>query len=157
MEKPKTKTLDLSDLIYNTLSTAKVPEAVQTTLALPGHPVFVDIDPEQMRMALKNIVQNAVQAMKGAGALSVSAGATTSGEATISIADTGPGVSPEHVEKVFEPLFSTKTHGIGFGLSIAKMIVENHGGTIRAESAPDGGACFIIKLSRTSKYMEGQR
>ncbi len=44
------------------------------------------------------------------------------------------------------PLFSTKTHGIGFGLSIARMIVENHGGTIRAESPVDGGTRFVIAL-----------
>ena len=60
------------------------------------------------------------------------------------IADTGPGIPPDQLEKVFEPLFSTKTYG--FGLSITKMIIENHGGTITAESNPGTGAVFAITL-----------
>ena len=64
---------------------------------------------------------------------------------------TGPGIAPEHIERIFEPLFSTKTHGIGFGLSITKMIVENHGGTIRVESEAGSETVFFISLQTAAQ------
>ncbi len=67
------------------------------------------------------------------------------------MADTGTGIAPELMEKIFDPLFSTKVHGIGFGLSITKMIMENHGGTIRAEDAPGRGAAFVVTLPMSGK------
>ena len=149
MEKPRASPTALADLIGGVLSTANMPDSVETVLALPDQPMIVHIEPEQMRMALKNIVQNAVQAMEGSGTLTISGDLPASGEATIAITDTGPGIAPEQMEKVFEPLFSTKTHGIGFGLSITKMIVENHGGTIQAEAPAEGGARFVITLPQT--------
>ncbi len=151
MEKPKAEPAALADLISSVIGCSKLPEAVKTVLDQPGQPVFVDIDPEQMRIALKNIVQNAVQAMDGSGTLAISTGVSASGEAKIAITDSGPGIAPEQTEKVFEPLFSTKTHGIGFGLSITKMIVENQGGTIRAESPAHGGARFVLTLPISGK------
>ena len=149
MEKPKVEPAALADLISGAIGASKLPEAVKTVLDLPDPPVFVDIDPEQMRMALKNIIQNAAQAMEGSGTLAISAGVSASGEAAIAITDTGPGIAPEQMEKVFEPLFSTKTHGIGFGLSIVRMIVEKHGGSIRAEAPAEGGARFVITIPQT--------
>lgn len=146
MEKPKTKRTDLTDFLSESLRTVKIPPTVETTLDLPQPSIFVDIDPEQIRMALKNIITNAVQAMDGSGALTIAARPSPAGGVEMSVTDTGPGIAPDHIEKVFEPLFSTKTHGIGFGLSIVRMIVENHGGTIRAEAPADGGACFVITL-----------
>ncbi len=97
-------------------------------------------------MALKNILHNAVQAMEGDGNLTVSVRPGDEDQIEIAISDTGPGIPPENLETIFQPLFSTKVHGIGFGLSIARMIVENHGGSIRAESPTDGGARFVITL-----------
>jgi PAS domain S-box-containing protein len=144
MEPPKTERIDLADWLIETLSDAAIPDSVEVALDLPDEKVFVDIDAEQMRMALKNVVKNAVQAMDGSGRLTIATRQPTAGDIGISVTDTGPGITPENLEKVFEPLFSTKTHGIGFGLSITKMIVENHGGTIRAESPPDGGVRFVM-------------
>jgi two-component system sensor kinase FixL len=151
MEKPRTENLDIAELISDAVSTAQIPDAVGTRLDLPGTPLFADVDAEQIRMALKNILQNAVQAMDGSGALSIVAAPAASGVVEISITDTGPGIPAGHLEKVFEPLFSTKTHGIGFGLSITKMIIENHGGTVHAESPLDGGARFVLTLPASGK------
>ncbi|MBW7942009.1 MAG: ATP-binding protein, partial [Candidatus Kuenenia stuttgartiensis] len=67
----------------------------------------------------------------------------------IRIQDTGPGIMPEDRERIFEPLFSTKTTGIGFGLTICKMIIERHGGTITVESEKGKGAAFILQLPVT--------
>ncbi len=149
MEKPRTVETDLMALVSETLKSANVPAAVEARTDPPDGPLWGDVDAEQIRMALKNIIKNAVQAMNGSGALTIAARPSDAGEVELSVTDTGPGIAPEHIEKVFEPLFSTKTHGIGFGLSIARMIVENHGGTIRAESPPDGGARFVVTLTQT--------
>lgn len=146
MEKPKAEKTDLTDLVSETLRSAKIPAAVKVGLNLPDRSPLITVEAEQIRMALKNIIKNAVQAMNGKGKLTISAQYAKSGRIELTVSDTGPGIAYEHIEKVFEPLFSTKTHGIGFGLSITKMIVENHGGTVRAESEPGSGAVFVLNL-----------
>ncbi len=145
MEKPKTEKHHLADVVAESLGGSEIPETVGVHLSFPETDVFVHADPEQIRMALKNIIRNAVQAMDGAGKLTIAIH-PADGAVELRIADSGPGIPPQNLDKVFDPLFSTKTHGIGFGLSITKMIVENHNGAIRAESTPDGGARFIITL-----------
>jgi polar amino acid transport system substrate-binding protein len=84
--------------------------------------------------------------MDGKGTLTVTVGRTADGQAEVSFADTGSGIATEDLEKVFQPLFSRKAKGIGFGLSIAKMVVDRHGGTIEAKSEPGKGANIIIQL-----------
>jgi signal transduction histidine kinase len=66
----------------------------------------------------------------------------------LSFADTGPGIPPEIVDKIFEPFFTTKRpgEGTGLGLSVAYGIVQQHGGIIRAENSPVGGAVFVVQL-----------
>jgi len=158
MEKPRTEKVNLTDLISETLDSAKIPDTVKVVLNLPDKRIFVAVETEQMRMALKNIIKNAVQAMNETGKLTLTAQPAESGQIgqiELSVADTGPGIPREHLEKVFEPLFSTKTHGIGFGLSITKMIIENHGGTMRAESDPGTGATFTITLPMAEKKEQG--
>lgn len=145
MDKPKTEAHDLSRLVSRILAESRVPDGVAATLNAPEAEVFVEVDPEQIRMVLENIILNGVQAMDGAGELTATI-RRKAGAVELRIADSGPGISPENLARVFDPLFSTKTHGIGFGLSLAKMIVESHGGTIRAGSEPGSGAVFIITL-----------
>jgi len=84
--------------------------------------------------------------MEGEGTLSVAVRRPTRGQAEVSFADTGPGISPENLEKVFQPLFTTKTKGFGFGLATAKIIVEKHGGTVDVRSEPGKGTVFSIRL-----------
>ena len=64
------------------------------------------------------------------------------------VADTGPGVRPEHAKRIFEPFFTTKPEGqgTGLGLSICYQIAEEHGGTIRLEPSDERGACFVLEL-----------
>jgi len=149
MEKPRTRSHAVRRLIPDILRAAKIPETVGVETVYPSDERYVGADADQIRMAIKNIFHNAVQAMQGDGNLTISVRPGDEGQVEIAISDTGPGVPPENLEKIFQPLFSTKVHGIGFGLSIARMIVENHGGTIRAESPADGGARFVITLPQT--------
>ena len=97
-------------------------------------------------MAFKNIVNNAVEAMDGRGTLTATVHKTADGQAKVSFVDTGPGIAAENLDRVFQPLFSTKAKGIGFGLSIARMVIDRHGGTIEAKSEPGKGANIIIRL-----------
>ncbi len=70
------------------------------------------------------------------------------GRVEISVEDTGVGIAPEHLERIFEPLFTTKSKGIGLGLSLAKRLAEANDGTIRAESAVGRGTRFLVEIGR---------
>ena len=145
-KEPNLDKLDLRTIASGVTSPDKVPPTVQVIHNLPEQEVEVHADLQQLRMAFRNIVENAVQAMNGKGTLTTSVRTTPDGQAEVSFSDTGPGISPENLERIFEPLFSTKAKGIGFGLSIAKMVVDKHGGTIQAKSEQGKGATFIIRL-----------
>lgn len=146
MEKPKTRAHSVSRLISAVLDAVRVPAAVRIAESYPDHEIFVDVDAEQIRMVFQNILQNAVQAMNGSGTIAVTAQPSGTDRVGIVISDTGPGIPPENLQKIFQPLFTTKVHGIGFGLSIARMIIEKHGGDMHAESSPGEGAAFTIVL-----------
>jgi len=70
------------------------------------------------------------------------------GRIEISVEDTGVGIAPEHLERIFEPLFTTKSKGIGLGLSLAKRLAEANDGTIRVESIAGSGARFLLELGQ---------
>jgi two-component system, NtrC family, sensor kinase len=99
-----------------------------------------------------NLLVNALQAMKHEGRVVVET-STAAGLATLRVSDDGPGVPPEIVGRIFEPFFTTKPEGqgTGLGLSICYRIAEEHGGTIRYEPAPWGGACFVLEIPATPR------
>ena len=146
MKTPDAERYDLIALVSESLDSGKIPDTVALDRNFPDTEFPVKAEREQIRMALKNIIKNGVEAMNGAGNLSVTIRKTANKQTELIFQDTGAGVQSEDIEKIFQPLFSRKTTGIGFGLSLAKMIIENHGGTIAVESEPGKGAAFIITL-----------
>ena len=146
MKKPLMSKEKLSDIVSSSITSTKIPETIKVKKNFPKKEVIVNAESEQCRMAFKNIIINAVEAMKGKGKLTITIRDNKEKRSEVSFKDTGSGISPVDIEKVFQPLFSTKAKGIGFGLSIAKMIIENHKGTIRAESKEGKGAEFIVSL-----------
>ena len=106
-------------------------------------------DPEALRRALANLIDNAAEAMQD-GLLRVLSVETGPGErrgmAEIVVADTGPGITDDMRARLFLPWFSTRQRGTGLGLSIVAKIVQDHGGSIRAENNLPAGARFIIDL-----------
>lgn len=96
-------------------------------------------------MAVGNILKNGVEAMPGGGTLTVNV-RKAGNQAEVSVKDTGPGIPPETFGRLFEPLFTTKQGGVGFGLALAKTVVEKHHGRIVAKSEPGKGATFVIYL-----------
>jgi signal transduction histidine kinase len=101
----------------------------------------------QMDQVFLNLLANAAQAIAGPGAITIET-RRDGPAAVIGIADTGPGIPPEIMGRLFDPFFTTKPvgEGTGLGLSISYEIVKKHGGEIRAESPPDGGAIFIVRI-----------
>jgi signal transduction histidine kinase len=106
----------------------------------------VEIDSDRMSQVIHNIISNARDAMPEGGQLTIST-STKNGQAEIRFSDTGLGIPPELMDRIFEPFVSHgKKKGAGLGLSIARRIVEEHGGKIRAETRSPGGAVFVIQL-----------
>ncbi len=105
-------------------------------------------DPEALKRALSNLIDNAAEAMQGAlyRELRVSSAMLDSGLVELAIADTGSGLTDEMRERLFLPYFSTKQRGTGLGLAISAKIIQEVGGTIRAESNIPTGARFILEL-----------
>jgi signal transduction histidine kinase len=105
-------------------------------------------DPESMKRALGNLVDNAVEAMQGSllREMRVQTSLLESGMVELTVADTGSGLTDELRERLFLPYFSTKQRGTGLGLAIAAKIIQEHGGTIRAEQNEPVGAKFIVEL-----------
>lgn len=108
-------------------------------------------DPEFLRSVFNNLFINAVQAMgTGGGNLNVRISPDESKSfVNIEVSDTGGGIPPENLAKIFEPYFSTKETGTGLGLAIVQKIVETHNGTIEAESKTGEGSKFTVKLPKS--------
>jgi signal transduction histidine kinase len=103
----------------------------------------------QLQQVFMNLVINAIEAMKRtdrARVLRVRSDTDASGHVITTVQDTGPGITPENQSRIFEAFFTTKSTGTGLGLSICKSIVEAHGGTLTAASAPEQGTIFTIVL-----------
>jgi two-component system sensor histidine kinase HydH len=116
-----------------------------------GAPATWSLDAARIREVLVNLIDNAVAAgppvqVRVAGQGGAAHAKGSRGVLVIEVSDRGPGVSPDDRDKVFEPFFTGKTRGTGLGLAIAKRVVELHGGTIRVDDAPGGGALFRIEI-----------
>ena len=147
------KNFDLNDQVAETVKFLS-PEARSRDIALRskpnGAPLPINGDPIQLQQVLSNLILNALDATSDTSEpeKAVTVATTRTGNfAEVSIADTGPGVSPEAAKKIFDPFFSTKDHGMGMGLSIVRTIVETHNGRIEVDNRNgEKGAVFRVKL-----------
>ncbi|ATQ43873.1 PAS domain-containing sensor histidine kinase [Caulobacter mirabilis] len=107
-------------------------------------------DRTQLQQVFANLLINGAQAMSQARCaerrLVVRTGMNLAGHVQVTVEDTGPGLAPEHLERLFESFFTTKASGMGMGLAICRSIVERHGGGVTAGNGPQGGAVFTIVL-----------
>ena len=129
------------DLLRPEASTRKVEILTVFEPDLPP----VAADSVRLTQALLNIIINGVQATGGGGRVDVRV-SRTGDNLLLRVQDTGPGIPPAELGEIFDPYFTTKPEGNGLGLWIAQQIAVAHGGDLRAENAPAGGAVFLLTL-----------
>ena len=144
---PIKQPVDLGQTVKEVLEGSGQTEAIQLRMSLAPDPFIVRADADQLRQVIRNLLDNAVQAMGARGELLVEAGHDADGDAIV-FRDSGPGIAPEVRESIFEPLVTAKTKGTGLGLSICRQIVEGHRGTIELVEQDRPGAAFRIRLPR---------
>ncbi|NQU09901.1 PAS domain-containing sensor histidine kinase, partial [bacterium] len=107
-------------------------------------------DRAQLKQAFYNVIRNGIQAMQAGGILRVHSEATDT-QVVVSVADTGGGIAPDQIGRLFEPYYTTKTKGTGLGLLIVQRIVREHGGTIDIQSDVGRGTTFQVRLPRQQR------
>jgi nitrogen fixation/metabolism regulation signal transduction histidine kinase len=130
--------------------------ALEVSRLYAQRPVELELDPalpkfnfdwEAMRRVLINLLENARQASSTAKITMRTAQLPPENQIAIAVEDTGPGIPPENLSRIFEPYFSTKKSGVGLGLAIVKRIIEEHGGIITVSSEAGCGSSFVCKFS----------
>jgi len=136
----------------DSLILAKVPKKTRVMDSTEDEPRIM-LDAEKMKRVFVNLIRNAVEAMPEGGTLAIMS-TESDGKLQTSFTDTGAGMTREDMEKLWNPLFTTKARGIGLGLPIAKRIVEAHGGWISVESKLGKGTTFTVTLPITRNLEE---
>lgn len=161
--RPERNHLRLQPLIESAVRFATSGSHAEFRLDIAPDLAAVEADEGQISQVIQNIVINAVQAMEEGGVVEVRAYNVAKGEplpvplprakdhAAISISDSGSGISPECMNRIFDPYFTTKELGNGLGLAVAHSIVRNHGGRIDVASRPGQGSTFTVYLPATDK------
>ncbi len=144
---PQPVEVGLGELINLTLHKVNVATAITVTRDIPETLPLVRVDARQMQQVFRNLISNCVEAMPEGGTLAINAVENIQeGMVSVSICDTGCGIPPEVMDKLFQHLVTTKTRGIGLGLVVAKNLTEANGGTIMVESAIGRGTTFTVVL-----------
>ncbi|MEG6505155.1 sensor histidine kinase [Nitratidesulfovibrio sp. 1201_IL3209] len=156
------KPVALRDVVGRSVAlvASEVPASIAIDADVPGD-IVLPLDVQRFQEVLLNLLINAIQAIQAvqavqdaqavprAGAITVTAERDlTARQVVLRVADTGIGIGPEHLGRIFDPFFTLKDvgKGTGLGLSVAFGIIRKHGGTIGVESTPGAGACFTIRL-----------
>jgi PAS domain S-box-containing protein len=139
---------NINDITKSALSKSLIPKNIEVIDHLDEMAPCTMLDADKIERAFMNIILNAIQAMPNGGQLVIRSETLNHDWLAISFADTGAGIPAENLEKIFEPLFTTKSKGsgIGLGLTIAKTMVVGHGGTIDVKSTVCKGSTFTIRL-----------
>jgi PAS domain S-box-containing protein len=167
---PQTRAVNAVELIETSLKNCVVPETVVVLKEFNANLPLLKVDPRQIEQVLQNLITNGIQAMPEGGVLLLATqpvqdlefkghdGEDSNHEQRtlnteqsgnfieISVSDSGEGIAPENIKKLFQPLFTTKPKGIGLGLVVCKNLVEANGGRIKVVSEPGKGTIFTLIL-----------
>ena len=143
---PTLESVVLPELVESQLGRAAVPENVRVVREFPPDLPTAHVDPIQIGQVVLNLLTNAVQAMEERGGVLTLKGWRADDRVTLQVTDTGPGMPPDVLAQIFEPLFTTKARGIGLGLAVSRSLAEANDGTIVATSQPGRGATFTLTL-----------
>jgi signal transduction histidine kinase len=150
---PRREAFDINEAINEVIATVRSAtdqNRVSVRTRLIDGSIPVQGDRVQLQQVVLNLILNAVEAMssveEGARELSISAKQVQAGDILVTVQDSGPGIDPEQLERVFAPFYTTKASGIGMGLSICRSIIAAHGGRLWAETNSPRGALFQFTL-----------
>lgn len=151
MKSAERSAVSISDIIDRALARNPAPETVKVDIQIPQNLSPAYVNGSQIEQVIGNLLTNAYQAMPDGGKLSMRAGislmpGTKESSIMIIVKDTGEGIAPENLEKIFEPLFTTRVKGIGLGLAISQKLIEVNHGKITVKSKPGKGSIFTLYL-----------
>jgi signal transduction histidine kinase len=149
---PELKPVNVDEAVLSSLSTLTVPENIQVKVFVNMKQTPVKLDLLMLKRILINLITNSIQAMPNGGKLTLKTN-IEAGNAVIKIEDTGVGIPNQIKTKIFKPLMTTKSKGQGFGLAVARRLVDVQGGRVSFESEVDKGTVFTLEfpLSDTSR------
>jgi CheY-like chemotaxis protein len=171
MGTPKKSIASIEELMKKSTLFLGISNNIKYEFSIPDNLNLVEIDVEQIRQVIKNLVSNSSQALSTGGLIKVSAENVIIGKdwqkhtvqlkngnyIKISIEDNGIGIPSEHLQKIFQPYFTTKNKSIGMGLAVAYSILKQHFGDITVDSAPGVGTTFNIYLPALKHESEPQK
>jgi signal transduction histidine kinase len=140
----------LMDEILPIIETEATKHNVKVAVDVPSSVPAVNGDSAMLRQAFLNLAINACQAMPSGGSLRLKAGPSSRARVEVIVQDTGVGIAPEHLSKIFNLYFTTKERGTGIGLSMVYRIIQMHDGEVEVQSTPDRGTTFRVLLPRAS-------
>ncbi len=142
---------DVIQKIVNLVSDEAFHHGVRIKTDWPTDSVVIPMDADKLQQALLNLVKNAVESISSTGSITIALRGEDKGFVKITIADTGCGLTPEEMERIFNPEYTTKEKGLGLGLSLAHEIIRGHGGEIQVNSKKGEGTVFEILLPAFQK------
>lgn len=148
---PRLSESSINSLINFTLTEMHIPENISIEKNYEQGLPILKLDPGKIQQVIINLINNAVQSMEKGGKLTISTYREGAEWVVIKVTDEGEGIAPENLDKIFEPLFTTRARGVGLGLSIVSKIIEAHEGRISADSKKGEGTTIEIKLPQNSE------
>jgi signal transduction histidine kinase len=153
---PRMEMVAVGEVIEQALREVAIPAGVEIRLDIPEWLPQVRVDARQMQKVFRNLISNGVDAMPGGGVLEIRAHEEAAKSLLVSVRDTGVGIAPEQLGRLFQPLFSTKARGIGLGLVVVKNLTEANGGKVGVQSEAGKGTTFSIVLPVASGTGQGE-
>jgi signal transduction histidine kinase len=156
VKQPSRAPAQLNAIIRDILARQPQPSSLKRELDLIESLPPILVDPDQVGQVVQNLVINAIEAMPDGGTLTIRTW-STSDAVVASVSDTGIGIPPENLEKIFQPLFSTKTKGIGLGLAVSRRLIDANGGALSVESQVGKGSTFtaIFPIEESESVTHG--
>lgn len=145
------KITDLNLYLEDLLSTYPFPQHIILEKIFYTGKLIVNIDQDEMNQVIRNLIKNAIEVMPEKGKITVRTDITPEKMARIDIEDTGPGIPPEVLEKLFTPFFTTKARGTGLGLAVVKKVIERHKGKVEIATEVGKGTCFKLYIPLLQK------
>lgn len=144
---PRPEIVGVRELLEKTLGKCAVPSSITVKLDIPATLSPLRVDPQQIHQVFRNLIGNGIEAMPEGGTLEIQASEDAqAGIITISVRDSGTGIAPEVLAKLFQPLVTTKARGIGLGLVVVKRLTEANGGSVEVQSELGKGTTFSVAL-----------